>query len=97
VDMRLGDWDRLGRDIPCLLNLMPSGQYLMEDFYYAGGLPVIIRDLLGKLHGEALTVTGATMAVNVAEAENFNPEVITPLAQPFKDEGGIAVLHGNLS
>jgi len=97
VDMRLADWDRLGRDIPCLLNLMPSGQYLMEDFYYAGGLPVIIRDLLGKLHGEALTVTGATMAINVAEAENFNPEVITPLEQPFKDEGGIAVLHGNLS
>ncbi|WP_426077132.1 L-arabinonate dehydratase [Janthinobacterium sp. PSPC3-1] len=97
VDMRLADWDRLGRDIPCLLNLMPSGQYLMEDFYYAGGLPVIIRDLLDKLHGEALTVTGATMAINVAEAENFNPEVITPLAQPFKDEGGIAVLHGNLS
>ncbi len=97
VDMRLADWDRLGRDIPCLLNLMPSGQYLMEDFYYAGGLPVIIRDLLDKLHGEALTVTGATMAINVAEAENFNPEVITPLEQPFKDEGGIAVLHGNLS
>ena len=97
VDMRLGDWDRLGRDIPCLLNLMPSGQYLMEDFYYAGGLPVIMRDLLGKLHGEALTVTGATLAINVAEAENFNPQVITPLAQPFKDEGGIAVLHGNLA
>ena len=97
VDMRLADWDRLGRDIPCLLNLMPSGQYLMEDFYSAGGRPVIIRDLLDKLHGEALTVTGATMAINVAEAENFNPEVITPLEQPFKDEGGIAVLHGNLS
>jgi len=97
VDMSLDDWDRLGRDIPCLLNLMPSGRYLMEDFYYAGGLPVIIKDLLGKLHGDALTVTGATMAVNVADAENFNPEVITPLEQPFKEEGGIAVLRGNLS
>jgi dihydroxy-acid dehydratase len=97
VDMSLDDWDRLGRDVPCLLNLMPSGRYLMEDFYYAGGLPVIIKDLLGKLHGGALTVTGATLAVNVADAENFNPEVITPLEQPFKEEGGIAVLRGNLS
>ncbi|MBB5605575.1 MULTISPECIES: L-arabinonate dehydratase [unclassified Janthinobacterium] len=97
VDLSLADWDRLGRDVPCLLNLMPSGQYLMEDFYYAGGLPVIMRDLLGKLHGEALTVTGTSVAVNVADAENHNPDVITPLAQPFKDEGGIAVLRGNLS
>ena len=97
VDMSLADWDRLGRDIPCLLNLMPSGKYLMEDFYYAGGLPVIIKDLLGKLHADALTVTGATMAVNVADAENFNTDVIHPLATPFKEEGGIAVLRGNLS
>ncbi|WP_296001083.1 L-arabinonate dehydratase [Rugamonas sp.] len=97
VDMSLADWDRLGRDIPCLLNLMPSGKYLMEDFYYAGGLPVIIKDLLGKLHSEALTVTGATMAVNVADAENFNTDVIHPLEAPFKEEGGIAVLRGNLS
>ena len=97
VDLSLADWDRLGRDIPCLLNLMPSGQYLMEDFYYAGGLPVIIRELLGSLHGDALTVTGASMAVNVADAENFNTDVIHPLAAPFKEEGGIAVLRGNLS
>ena len=97
VDVTLADWDRLGRDIPCLLNLMPSGRYLMEDFYYAGGLPVIIRELLGSLHGDALTVTGASMAVNVADAENFNTDVIHPLAAPFKEEGGIAVLRGNLS
>jgi L-arabonate dehydrase len=97
VELSLADWDRLGRDIPCLLNLMPSGQYLMEDFYYAGGLPVIVRELLGSLHGDALTVTGASLAVNVADAENFNTDVITPLEAPFKDEGGIAVLRGNLS
>jgi dihydroxy-acid dehydratase len=97
VDMSLADWDRLGKDVPCLLNLMPSGKYLMEDFYYAGGLPVIIKDLLGKLHADALTVTGATLAVNVADAENFNTDVIHPLASPFKEEGGIAVLRGNLS
>ena len=97
VNMTLADWDRLGRDLPCLLNLMPSGQYLMEDFYYAGGLPVVMRELLGRLHGEALTVTGTSIASNVSEAENFNPEVIHPLATPFKEEGGIAVLTGNLS
>ncbi|HEY4072597.1 MAG TPA: L-arabinonate dehydratase [Herbaspirillum sp.] len=97
VDLTLADWDRLGRDIPCLLNLMPSGQYLMEDFYYAGGLPVVIRELLGSLHGAALTVTGSSLAANVEHAENFNPDVIHPLAEPFKEEGGIAVLKGNLS
>ena len=97
VDLTLADWDRLGRAIPCLLNLMPSGQYLMEDFYYAGGLPVIIRELLGRLHGDALTVTGASLAANVADAENFNPEVIHAWDAPFKDEGGIAVLTGNLA
>ena len=97
VDLTLADWDRLGRDIPCLLNLMPSGQYLMEDFYYAGGLPVVMQELLGSLHGDVLTVTGASLAENVAGAENFNPEVIHKLAQPFKEEGGIAVLSGNLA
>ncbi|HCE09626.1 MAG TPA: dihydroxy-acid dehydratase [Oxalobacteraceae bacterium] len=97
IEFTLDDWDRLGRDLPCLLNLMPSGQYLMEDFYYAGGLPVVIKDLLDKLHGDALTVTGHSIAHNVADAENFNAEVIFPLAAPFKEQGGIAVLRGNLA
>jgi len=97
IEFTLDDWDRLGRDVPCLLNLMPSGQYLMEDFYYAGGLPVVIKDLLDKLHGDALTVTGHSLAHNVADAENFNAEVIFPLAAPFKEQGGIAVLRGNLA
>jgi len=97
VDLTLTDWDRLGRDIPCLVNLMPSGQYLMEDFYYAGGLPVVMQELLAKLHGDVLTVTGATLASNIDGVENFNPDVITPLPTPFKENGGIAVLRGNLS
>ena len=97
VDLTLADWDRLGRAIPCLLNLMPSGQYLMEDFYYAGGLPVIIRELLGSLHGDALTVTGTSLGANVATAENFNPDVIHAWSAPFKEDGGIAVLTGNLA
>jgi len=97
VDITLADWDRLGRDIPCLLNLMPSGQYLMEEFYYAGGLPVVIKEMLGKLHGDILTVTGRSLADNVLDAENFNADVIHSLPMPFKDNGGIAVLKGNLS
>jgi L-arabonate dehydrase len=97
VKLALDDWDRLGREIPCLLNLMPSGQYLMEDFYYAGGLPVVIRELIDRLHGAALTATGATLAENVAGAENFNPAVIHPALTPFKSQGGIAVLRGNLA
>jgi dihydroxy-acid dehydratase len=97
VDLTLADWDRLGRDIPCLVNLMPSGQYLMEDFYYAGGLPVVMQELLAKLHGDVLTVTGETVESNIDGVENFNPDVITPLPTPFKENGGIAVLRGNLS
>lgn len=97
VDVRLADWDRLGRALPCLLNLMPSGQYLMEDFYYAGGLPVVMKEILGKLHADAITVTGCSVAQNVAAAENFNPAVIHPYDAPFKAQGGMAVLYGNLA
>ncbi len=97
VDLTLDDWDRLGRDIPCLVNLMPSGKYLMEDFYYAGGLPVVIREIAGALHKKALTVNGSTIWQNVKDAVNYNEAVITPLAKPFKPLGGIAVLRGNLA
>ena len=97
VDLTLDDWDRLGRDIPCLVNLMPSGKYLMEDFYYAGGLPVVIREIAGALHKKALTVNGSTVWQNVKDAVNYNEAVITPLAKPFKPLGGIAVLRGNLA
>ena len=96
IDFALEDWDKLGKEIPCLLNLMPSGKYLMEDFYYAGGLPVIIRELGDLIHKDALTVNGKTIGENVANAECFNREVIFPLKNPFKPDGGIAVLHGNL-
>ncbi|MDX1400881.1 MAG: dihydroxy-acid dehydratase, partial [Kiloniellales bacterium] len=92
------DWDELGRGIPCLVNLMPSGQYLMEDFYYAGGLPVVLRSLAeeGHLHKEAMTVSGETIWENVKAAECYNREVIFPFDVPFKEQGGICVLHGNL-
>jgi dihydroxy-acid dehydratase len=97
VKLSLDDWDRLGRDIPCLVNLMPSGKYLMEDFYYAGGLPVVIREIGKHIHKGALTVNGETIWDNVKDAVNYNDAVITPLSKPFKPQGGIAVLRGNLA
>ncbi|HVF28830.1 MAG TPA: IlvD/Edd family dehydratase [Pyrinomonadaceae bacterium] len=97
VEFNLDDWDRLGRDVPCLVNLMPSGKYLMEDFFYAGGLPAVIREMGDLIHRDALTVNGKTMGENVAEAPCYNREVIMPLDEPFKPHGGVAVLRGNLS
>ena len=98
VKLTLDDWDSLGRDLPCLVNLMPSGEYLMEDFYYAGGLPVVIRELgrAGLLHKKASTVNGQSIWDNVKDATNWNPKVIFPVDKPFKKQGGIAVLRGNL-
>jgi len=97
VKLSLEDWDTLGRDVPCLVNLMPSGKYLMEDFYYAGGLPAVIRELGKLIHGDALTVNGKTMGENVADASCYNRDVIKPLGEPFKQNGGLAVVRGNLS
>jgi len=97
IPLSLDDWDRLGRDMPCLVNLMPSGKYLMEDFYYAGGLPVVIREIGKFLHKKALTVNGKTLWANNKDAVNYNKAVITPIEKPFKPLGGIAVLRGNLA
>jgi L-arabonate dehydrase len=98
VDLTLDDFDRLGRDVPTLVNLMPSGDYLMEDFYYAGGLPAVIRELGDLLHGDALNVNGLTLSENVSDSENWNPEVIKKKSKPFKPAGtGTAVLYGNLA
>ncbi|BBK43026.1 dihydroxy-acid dehydratase [Allostella vacuolata] len=96
IEVSLEDWDRLGCDVPCLVNLMPSGKYLMEDFFYAGGLPAVIRALGDRIHKGALTVNGRTMGENTEDAPNWNPDVIFPADAPFKDQGGIAVLRGNL-
>ncbi|MEI6302447.1 MAG: IlvD/Edd family dehydratase [Betaproteobacteria bacterium] len=98
VKLDLEDWDRLGRDVHTLLNLMPNGKYLMEDFCYAGGLPVVLRELgkNGLLHKKALTVNGKTIWDNNKKAECFNRDVITPFEKPFKKNTGIAVLRGNL-
>ena len=97
VKLDLDDWDRLGRDMPCLVDLMPSGKYLMEDFYYAGGLPVVIREIGKYIHKKAVTANGRTIWENSKDAVNYNEKVITPIAKPFKPQGGIAVLRGNLA
>jgi len=99
IDLTLDDWDRCGRDVATIVNLMPSGKYLMEEFFYAGGLPVVLKRLAeeGLLHKEALTVSGLTMWDEVKEAVNHNDDVILPLENALTDQGGIAVVKGNLA
>jgi len=99
VPLNLADFDTIGSQLPCMVNLQPSGTHLMEDFFYAGGLPVVLRELgeAGVLDRGALTVNGKTMWDNVTEAKNWNREVIRPFADPFKKNAGIAVLRGNLA
>jgi len=98
VRLSLDDFDALALDVPTLVNLQPSGKYLMEDFCYAGGLPAVMRELGGLLHGGVITVTGRTVAENVADAPCWNRDVILPLGEPFQAAGtGTAVLRGNLA
>jgi dihydroxy-acid dehydratase len=97
LKLTVEDFDRLGSEMPCLVNLQPSGKYLMEDFCYAGGLPVVMKEIAADLHLDALTVNGKTVGENIAGAENFNQDVIKPLSTPFMEKAGIAVLRGNLS
>ena len=97
VPLTLDDWDRLGSELPCLLDLQPSGKFLMEDFYYAGGVPAVMREIAALLHLDARTANGRTLGENIADAPCWNREVIRPFATPFKAAAGIAVLHGNLA
>ncbi|MGE5054777.1 MAG: IlvD/Edd family dehydratase, partial [Acidobacteriota bacterium] len=99
VPLALEDFERLGATLPCLVNLQPSGKYLMEDLYYAGGLPAVLREMgdAGALHRDALTVNGKSIWENVKEAPCWNRDVIYPFAVPFKENAGITVLRGNLA
>ncbi|WP_430439626.1 L-arabinonate dehydratase [Shinella sp.] len=99
VDLTLDDWDRCGRDVPTVVNLMPSGKYLMEEFFYAGGLPVVLKRLgeAGLLHKDALTVSGETMWDEVKDVVNWNEDVILPAEKALTQSGGIVVLRGNLA
>jgi dihydroxyacid dehydratase/phosphogluconate dehydratase len=97
VPLGLDDFDALARAVPTLVNLMPSGRYLMEDFAYAGGLPAVMRELGELLHRDAVTVSGRTVGDNVAGAPCWNREVITTLEEPLQPPGtGLAVLRGSL-
>jgi len=100
VPLELEDWTRIGRGTPTIVDLMPSGRFLMEEFYYAGGLPAVLRrlDEAGLLpHPEALTVNGHSIRDNVRDAPSYNDEVIRPLDKPLIADGGICILRGNLS
>ncbi|MGE5206880.1 MAG: IlvD/Edd family dehydratase [Chlamydiota bacterium] len=99
VPLCLDDFDHLGNGMPCLVNIQPSGTHLMEDFFYAGGLPAVLREL-GEgavLHRDALTANGESMWTNVKDAPCWNRGVIHPFQQPFKENAGIAVLRGSLA
>jgi L-arabonate dehydrase len=98
VELALDDWDRSGRGVHTLVNIMPSGKYLMEDFYYAGGLPTVLRELGENdlLNKDALTVNGKTIWDNNKDAPCWNRDVIHTFKSPFKPHAGIAVLRGNL-
>ncbi|MGH9657649.1 MAG: IlvD/Edd family dehydratase [Bryobacteraceae bacterium] len=97
IDLALDDFDRISRRTPYIVNVKPSGEFLMEDFYYAGGLPVVMREILGLLHGDALTVTGKSIRENVESAVCHRREVIRPASEPISAEGGTAILYGNLA
>src|SRR5882724_4524825 len=96
LELPLTRFDELSRTTPFLVNVRPSGKYLMEDFFYAGGLPVVLKELLPLLHGAAPTVNGQTLADNVRDVPCWNADVIRSLAIPLAPEGGLAILTGNL-
>jgi dihydroxy-acid dehydratase len=98
VELKIEDWDRLGHDIPLLVDCQPAGRFLGEAFHRAGGVPAVLRELLdaGKLHGEAMTVSGRTMAQNLAKLEEPDREVIRRYDAPMKEQAGFAILSGNI-
>jgi dihydroxy-acid dehydratase len=97
VDLSLPDFDRLSRQTPFLANVKPSGEYVMEDFFYAGGLPAVMREILPLLDGAAFTVTGRTLADNLGGVEPGDRRVVRALDQPLHPEGGTAILYGTLA
>ena len=98
VELSVEDWEKIGYDVPLLVNMQPAGDYLGEDYFRAGGLPAVMHELLeaDRLHGDALTINGKTVAENVARAQANNTVVIRPYKEPLKPHAGFKVLHGNL-
>jgi L-arabonate dehydrase len=97
VPLTLDDFDRVGHDLPLLVDIQPSGKFLMEDFYYAGGVPAVARELADVIHLDALTVNGKTIGENTADAPCWNREVIRERARPIRERAGLAVVRGNLA
>ncbi|MGB2735901.1 MAG: IlvD/Edd family dehydratase [Saprospiraceae bacterium] len=97
VDLTLADFDRCSMGIPLLTNVQPSGDYFVEDLYYAGGLPAVMKEMESYLHSDIITVSGKSVHDNIASAKSYNANVIATLEKPFKTETGLAVLRGNLS
>ncbi len=97
LDLPLSRFDDLSRSTPVVADVKPSGRFLMEDLFYAGGLPAVMKEILPRLRANAPTVTGKTMGENLARAGCFNRDVVRPLDQPLKSEGGLAILSGNVA
>jgi dihydroxy-acid dehydratase len=98
VELDIGDWEKIGYDVPLVVNMQPAGAYLGEDYFRAGGLPAVMHELLtaGRLHGDALTINGKTLAENVSGAKTYNADVIRSYDKPLKAQAGFKVLRGNL-
>jgi dihydroxy-acid dehydratase len=98
VDLKIEDWEKIGYDVPLLVNMQPAGAVLGEGYFRAGGLPAVLHELLaaGRIHGDALTINGRTVADNVGGAKSYNPDVIRPYDKPLKAQSGFKVLRGNL-
>lgn len=97
IHLSLEEFDQVSRETPLLANVKPSGEFLMEDFFYAGGISALMNEIRATLHCDAITVTGRSIGENVASAEIHNREVIRPIPDPLSSEGGIAILKGNLA
>lgn len=96
VALKLEDFDKLSTNIPLIANLQPSGKYFMEDLFYAGGLPAVLKELDTLLHGDAITVNGKTIRANNEQAPCYNRDVVATLSHPFNPRSGVAILKGNL-
>jgi L-arabonate dehydrase len=97
VKLTIDDFETLASEMPCLVNLQPSGEHLMEDFCYAGSVPAVMKEISSSLHLDHITANGKSVRENIADAQNYNPDVIKTVAKPFKAHAGITVLRGNLA
>lgn len=97
VDLNIDDFDKYSQNIPLMANIQPSGENYMEDLYYSGGLPAVLKEMAAIIHNDAITVNGKTIGENCSTASVFDKKVISTMKQPFKDESGIIVVKGNIA